>query len=738
MTQQTPGHAPHQAAQALKIALAGNPNAGKTTVFNALTGARQQVGNYPGITVEHKEGAMRRGELDLRITDLPGTYSLTAYSQEELVARRVLIEERPDAVIDVANAGVLERNLYLAVQLLEIGVPVVLALNMMDEAKRQGITVDAARLGKLLGVPVVETVARVGKGMDEMLDAAVALAQERRGSLTPLVISYGPDLDQALAEMSALLQGKGLEEAGYMPRWVALKVLEGDTEVAQWLRARDADAAARLEEMSAKVADHCRKTLDTYPEALIADYRYGFISSILRQDVVQVRRIDRVALSDRIDTFLTHKLLGPLFMFAVLYAIYTFTFTLGDIPVGLMGSFFDWLGGLVGAALPNGALKSLLVSGVIAGVGGVLGFVPLIVIIFLIISFLEDSGYMARIAYMLDRVFRMFGLHGCSVMPFIVSGGIAGGCAVPGVMAARTLRSPREKLATILTAPFMTCGAKLPVFLMLVAAFFPKYQAQAMFAVTLASWLVALLVAKLLRSTVISGPSTPFVMELPPYRLPTLRGMLIHAWERTWQFIKRATTVVLPISVLLWAAMTYPGLPAHEAERFAAQRAQQEQVLAAAQADNDEDKVADVQEALSGIDHEEAMAALEYSAAGRFGRAVEGISRYAGFEWRTNIALAAGFAAKEVIVSTLGTAYSLGETDPEETTPLVEKLQTDPDWNLAKGVSLILFTMLYAPCFVTVFTIRQEAGSWGWAAFSMIFNTTLAFAVAVVAYQSMA
>ena len=721
--------------KACAIALAGNPNAGKTTVFNALTGARQHVGNYPGITVERKVGTAKAGDTELRITDLPGTYSLTAYSQEELVARRVLIEEKPDAVINVVNAGVLERNLYLTVQLLEIGVPLVVSLNMMDEAKRQGLTINIKRLSELLGAPVIETVARTGRGVEETALAAARLADERKGKKLPLVISYGPDLDPVIAQMAETLGEAGFSDADYAPRWLAIKYLEGDAEVMDMIRGRDQGLAERLGQMAERVADHCQKTLGTYPEALIADYRYGFISSILKQDVVQLNRIDRVALSDRIDTVLTHKLLGPAAMLGILYAIYQFTFVVGDIPMGWMADFFSWLGDVAGAALPEGQLRSLVVSGVIDGVGGVLSFVPLIAIIFLIISFLEDSGYMARIAYMLDRLFRMFGLHGCSVMPFIVSGGIAGGCAVPGVMAARTLRSRREKLATVLTAPFMTCGAKLPVFLMLVAIFFPDNQAQAMFLVTLAAWLIALLVAKLLRSTVISGPSTPFVMELPPYRLPTLRGMCIHTWERTWHFIKRATTVVLPISILLWAAMTYPGLPESEAEQFETARTQIEAQMAEAETLGDEDLVAGFEDALAEVEAEEAMAALKNSLAGRFGVALEGVTKWAGYEWRTNIALAAGFAAKEVIVSTLGTAYSLGETDPEEAEPLMERLKNEPGWTMAKGVSLILFTMLYAPCFMTVFTIRQESGSWGWAVFSMVFNTALAFAAAVTAYQ---
>ena len=717
----------------VKIALAGNPNAGKTTLFNAVTGARQHVGNYPGITVEKKEGFARVDGTEFHILDLPGTYSLTAYTQEELVARDALVDERPGVVVGVLNAAALERNLYLAVQILEMGLPLALALNMMDEARKQGLTVDAARLGELLGCPVVETVARTGEGVGELLRAAAGHARATGGVRAPLDISYGPDLDPVLARMVARIQEEGFLAGRHPARWLALKYLEADEQVLAAGRAAG-PLAAELEGMAERVADHCQRTLRTSPEAIIADYRYGFIASLLRQGVLT--RPDgpsRADFSDMLDRVLTHRVVGPLGMLGVLLAVYWATFTLGEHPMRWVEALFGLLAGAADAALPDGLLKSLVVSGVIDGVGGVMGFVPLIMLMFLFIAFLEDSGYMARIAYMLDRVFRIFGLHGCSVMPFIVSGGIAGGCAVPGVMAARTLRSPREKLATLLTAPFMTCGAKLPVFLLLTGVFFPGAEATALFLITLGAWAAALLVARLLRSTVIKGPSTPFVMELPPYRLPTLRGMLIHTWERTWQYIKKAGTVILAISVLLWAAMTFPQLPRERAAMYAAER----EALAARAADPGLDQAARqlLAERLALVDNTEREAALRHSLAGRTGAALETITAPAGFEWRTNIALVGGFAAKEVIVSTLGTAYSLGETDPEDAKPLADRLRVDPHWSRLHAVALIVFIMLYAPCFVTVVAIRSEAGSWRWAAFSVVFNTALAYALAVAVFQ---
>ncbi|MCP4717628.1 MAG: ferrous iron transporter B, partial [Deltaproteobacteria bacterium] len=367
-----------------------------------------------------------------------------------------------------------------------------------------------------------------------------------------------------------------------------------------------------------------------------------------------------------------------------------------------------------------------VISGVIDGVGGVLGFVPLIMFMFFGIAILEDTGYLARVAFMLDRIFRIFGLHGSSVMAYIVSGGIAGGCAVPGVMATRTLRSPRERLATLLTAPFMNCGAKLPIIALMISAFFADHETLVMFTLTLVAWGGALLAARLLRSTIISGESTPFVMELPPYRLPTLKGLLIHTWERTWQYIKKAGTVILGISIVIWAMMTFPGLPQEQARQFEQQRSAARSAQPAAAA---------IREIFDNINQTEAETALRYSAAGRIGIALECISRLAGFDWRTNIALVGGFAAKEVIVSTLGTAYSIGDVGPKNSGSLPNTLASAPGWSPVVALSLIIFVMFYAPCFVTVVCIAREAGSWKWGAFSMVFNTTLAFGLAVAVYQ---
>lgn len=722
----------------LHMALVGNPNSGKTTLFNALTGAHRQVGNYPGVTVEKHELIMQVRGRDVRLADLPGTYSLSAYSQEEAVVRQALTEDRPDMVIDVINAGALERNLYLAVQLLEMGMPVVLALNMMDEAEASGLRIDTKRLSERLGVPVLPCVGRTGKGVQDVLEKAVesVVARERRGASVflgeGLQLSYGSDVDPVLEEMTTLVRKAEFLTDRYLPRWTALKYLEGDSELRELGRATQAELARDLENRVQLLTRHLDATLDATPEGVIADYRHGFITAALRDGVVrrEAEYRPRNRATAVLDGVLMNRVAGPIIMLAVLWITYQLPLTVGEIPKGWLESLFGWLGENATAALPDGLFRSLLVSGIIDGVGSVMSFVPLIFILFMVVAVLDDSGYMARIAHMLDRVFRAFGLHGCSVMPYIVSGGIPGGCAIPGIMATRTLRSPRERLATMLTTSFLACGAKVPVFLLLTSVFFPvAQQSFVLFGLTLTGWAAALLVALLLRKTVLSGEPTPFVLELPPYRLPTLRGVFIHAWERTWMYLRKAGSVILAISILLWAAMTFPGLPEDQVERFESQRTE----IAAMQV------LAEAREELKAeVDAAEAEAGLRHSLAGRLGIIMEPVMAPAGFDWRMNIAVLAGVAAKEVVISTLGTAYSLGDVDPEgaEQT-LGQRLSKDKEWNAARAMSLMLFVLLYSPCFISVVVMRQESGSWAWALLPVVGNTVLAYGVAVAVYQGM-
>jgi ferrous iron transport protein B len=781
--------------QRIRIALSGNPNSGKSTMFNAITGAHQHIANYPGVTVEKKYGRTHHKGYDIEVVDLPGTYSLTAYSLEEIVARNYLINERPDLVVDIVDASNLDRNLYLAVQFKELGIPLIIALNMVDVATTRGIKVDAETLSTLFNVPVVSTVARSNRGIRDLLDKIVEFALEAP-EWKPEIITYGGDIDQGLEKIEALIKKGSINKNKYPERWLALKCLEGDDQILALMRGNP-ELSREIEAICERISKHTMSTLEEEPEGIIADHRYGYIAGITKKSVKREME-SRLNLSDKIDKVLTNRIIGPVIMMLILYGIYAFTFRVSEAPVTWLETLFGWLGDVVSRLLPEGYLHSLIVSGIIDGVGGVLGFVPLIMFMFLAIAILEDSGYMARVAYMLDRVLRWFGLHGSSVMALLVSGGISGGCAVPGVMATRTLRDPKERIATLLAVPFMNCGAKLPVFGMLIAAFFAKDRARMLFVFTLLSWTFALFSAKIIRSTILRGPKTPFVMELPPYRIPTGKGLIIHTWERTWQYIKKAGTVILGVSILLWAMMTFPGLSQDQRQIYEEQRIQNKasflaspEVKRVIHSEKDLTTLEDIldrykesrksrektaewienspffpvaaqivtlqgggnrqeespglyrpmasaylsyREKTAEIDHNEQEAALKGTIAGRIGRLFEGISGTIGFDYRTNIALIGGFIAKEVIVSSLGTAYSLGEVKSEEGIPLSNRLKTDPGWNPLVAFTLIIFIMLYVPCFITVISIKRES-SWKWAFFSMGFNLVAAYLVSLAVYQ---
>jgi ferrous iron transport protein B len=769
----------------ITVALAGNPNAGKTTIFNALTGARQHVGNWPGVTVEKKEGSLRHRGRAVHVIDLPGTYSLTAFSLEEKIARNFIVDDTPDVVVDVVDASNLERNLYLSVQLLEMGVKMVMALNMMDVADGRGIRIDSQKLSELLGLPVVPTNGKKETGIGTLLDKALGEADSavsRHGRF----LNYGTEVEEELSKIVEKLDEVDGDNRDLSHRWLAVKLLEGDPEITE--RIGQAHGLSEVMPHVEAGRTHLQDIFDDAPEIVLADARYGFISGAIKQSVT-ADRSDRVHLSETIDRVLTHRLVGPIILLSVLYIVYIFTFQGSEHLVVYFEAFFSWLGGLATAVIPEGLLQSLIVSGIIDGVGGVLGFTPLIAFMFLAIAILEDTGYMSRIAFMLDRVLRGFGLHGASMLALMVSGGIAGGCAVPGVMATRTMKEPKERLVTILVAPLMNCGAKLPVYALLIGAFFPGKKPEIMFLLTLISWTLALFAAKAIRATVLSGPSAPFVLELPPYRVPTLKGLLIHTWERTWMYVKKAGTVILGISVVLWAMMTFPSLSPEQSKVFDDRTAKLtgafltqpasakvfrsasdleefekfNRRFEAGNADKIENRPAAFVELAKAMGQEKsppqdaAFASLAQSyrkfieqrnaiqterqstqlkntIGGRMGVALEWVFSPIGFDWRTNIALVGGFAAKEVVVATLGTAYSLGEVDPEAAESLSTRLRTEPGWNSLRAFTLIMFVMLYAPCFVTLVVIRKETESWRWPLFAMVYTTMLAYGVALVVH----
>ena len=672
------------------MALAGNPNSGKTTIFNHLTGARQQVGNYPGVTVEKKEGICRRDGADIQVVDLPGTYSLTAYSQEERVARQFIIDENPDVVVDVVDTSNLERNLYLAVQLMELGVPVVLAFNMSDMAEARGLEFDIEAMSRLMGVPIVPTEGHRGKGIDELVAAA---RQAATTTCRPAEIRYGADLEQSIKRIVAQLNGQMPQMPTPQQRWTAIKLLENDAEVLATVKTATVQALVRKEQARLEAV------LGDSPEMLVADGRYGFISGVC-QETVRSTVEARHTTSDRIDEIVIHRFWGlPIFL-GLMYGVFWLTFTAGMPPMEWIEGAFGWLGETVTSLWPGGSeslLLSLLVDGVIAGVGGVLVFLPNILLLFLAIAILEDSGYLARAAFIMDRLMHKIGLHGKSFIPMLTGFG----CSIPAIMATRTLESRRDRLTTMLVVPLVSCGARLPIYTLIIPAFFPQaWQAPILWIIYVTGMVLAILCAKLLRTTLFRGETVPFVMELPPYRLPTVKSIWIHMWDRGGAYLKKAGTVILAISIVLWALTTFPQL---------------------------EDVDANL------APEEQQAAVLAHTAAGRIGHALEPVIRPLGFDWRIGTAMIGAFAAKEVFVAQLGIVYSVGEAD-EESEPLREKLRNN--YTPLVGLCIMLFMLISAPCMATIAVTRRESNSWGWALFQLGGLTVLAYGVTLLVYQT--
>lgn len=690
-----------------EIVIAGNPNAGKTSVYNRLTGAAQQVSNYPGVTVEFVCGQMGYEGRRFTVVDLPGAYSLTAYTQEELVARNYIVERKPALIVNVVDAANFERNLYLTIQLMEMRIPMVIVLNMVDTAERRGYRVDVEKASALLGVPVIPTIASRGKGIPELRDTCVAVIEGRLTAM-PAPVAYGHAVDEEVLALAETVTRQGGLTRQYAPGWLAAKLIERDEGAIEGARAIAADELDPLLELAGQAAQRMERHFNTDAATVLAEHRYGIAAGVVKACVSFTAEARR-DVTDHIDMVVCNRLVGPIILVAVVAALFFWVFKVSDewawipwvngfqSPTSLVAGFFDLLSGLLVPLKAHAPmLHSLLDAGIIGGVGGVMSFVPLIFFMFLFVAVLEDSGYIARVAFILDRPLRIFGLQGKSILAFIVAGGLgAGGCAVPGILSTRTMREDKDRLVTMLVTPFMNCGAKMPVYAMLIAAFFPGNRTLVMMTLWGLSWVTALCAAWLLRKTLVRGEQTPFVMELPPYHIPVFRSVLRHTWERTWLYMKKAGTIILAINIILWAVMYFPRPP-------------------------------------EGAPPDKALA---HSLAGRAGVALEPVTRAAGFDWRTNIALIGGFAAKEVVVGALGTAYALEQPEGADHKPLSEMLAKMPDWNPVRAFALMVFVMLYAPCLVTVAVIRRESGSWKWAAFSTFYSTLLAFVLAVLVYQ---
>jgi ferrous iron transport protein B len=678
----------------LLVALAGNPNSGKTTVFNLLTGARHHVGNYPGVTVEKVQGHRTHKGCTLKIVDLPGTYSLTAYSSEELVARHFILDEHPDVVVDVLDASNPERHLYLATQLMEMQVPLVLAFNMADMAKNIGLEFDLEKLQILLNARIVPMVASKGKGDTELLDAVIETAHKNVPS--GHIIRYGKEAEEELERIENHLTDSDELTRRCGKRWIALKLLEGDTELLAKLN--NPRALSQIQASQSRLKEIFGDTADI----IIADRRYGFISGACQEAVkhtVQARH----DISDKVDAVLTHHWLGLPIFALLMYMVFYLTFTVGSYPMEWLDSLIGWLSESITAVWPGEHLlwlQSLLVDGIIGGVGGVVVFLPNILLLFLGIAFLEDTGYMARAAFIMDRIMHKIGLHGKSFIPML----IGFGCSIPAIMATRILENRRNRLATMMVIPLMSCGARLPIYALLIPAFFPSaMRGPIMWMIYMIGIIVAIICINLLLRTVLKGESAPFVMELPPYRIPTWKGLVIHMWDRGWMYLRKAGTTILALSIVLWALMSFPAVPEGQTDTLSPQQQQ--------------------------------ASALEHSIAGRIGKLMEPAIKPLGFDWKIGTALIGATMAKEVFVSQLSIVYSLGNVEEEENAmQLEEKLKAD--YSPLQGFCIMLFCLLSAPCVATIAVTRKESGAWRWALLQFFGLTAIAYIITLLVYQT--
>ncbi len=710
----------------LTIALAGNPNAGKTTLFNQLTGARQKVGNWSGVTVEKKEGVcIHRGQ-QIKVVDLPGTYSLTAYSVEEIVARDFILEEHPDVVVDVLDASNLERNLYLATQLIELNIRLVFAMNMVDVAQARGIVVDYEHLAKLLGVPIVKTVGTKGEGIDMLLDTVLEVAKDQDPVARHIHINYGPEIEEEIGKIRKALQTDPELSSRYYPRWTAVKLLENDRVVRK--RAEESISGDIILEQVDKSRKHLQDIFEDDPETLIAESRYGFISGALKE-TMKLSAVAKKTLSDRIDSVVTNRVLGfPIFIF-FMYLLFQGTFSLGAYPVEWIETGVEFLSGVATKLLPDSNLKDLIIDGVIGGVGGVVVFLPNILILFLGISLLEDTGYMARAAFIMDRVMHSLGLHGKSFIPLLMGFG----CNVPAIMAARTLETRRDRLLTILVNPLMSCSARLPVYILLAGAFFPGKEGNVIFSIYFLGIVLAILMGQLFSHTIFKGEAAPFVLELPPYRLPTLKSLLIHMWDKVKVYLQKMGGVVLAFSIVIWFLGAFPKDVSYTRD-YQHEKDLVLQNLERALSETTDPSLAKLlqdkaSEQLAVIERAKNEERLSQSYIGRIGRFIEPILKPLGFDWRLGVSLVTGFVAKEVVVSTMGVLYQAGEEGNTKSHGLKNALRKS---GLTKvtAFGFMAFVLIYVPCVVTVVTIWRETGSLGWTAFAVSYLLVLAWIVA--------
>ena len=714
----------------LTIALAGNPNSGKTTIFNRMTGTRQKVGNWPGVTVEKKEGTVLKHGYQLKIIDLPGTYSLTPFSIEEIVARNYILDETPDVVIDIIDASNLERSLYLATQIRELDCKVLYALNMADLARARGNKIDALKLSELLNVPVAFTIGNKNEGIDTLLKMAIELAEADIPRGPKRRVKYSKDIEEAITELEHLIDDRVGHGFPYNFRWTAIKLLEDDKIVKERIDEKAGHFKADILQHTQTLRELLRDRFDDEPEIVMTDERYGFIAGIVKEVLVSTTR-QRVDMSRNIDLVLTNRFIGfPIFVFFI-WAMFQLTFTLGDYPMSGIDRVVSVTSAILADYLPDGLFKDLVLEGIVAGVGSVIVFLPNILILFFCIALFEDTGYMARSAFLMDKIMHLIGLHGKSFIPMLMGFG----CNVPAIMATRTLESEKDRILTILITPFMSCSAKLPVYIALAGTFFGARAGNVIFAVYLLGIGLSMITGRLFRSTLLKGADAPFVMELPPYRAPMLRSLLIHMWDRSKIFLKKMGGIILVGSVVIWCLSAFPRdvtySKDYEGELARIGADYDAEIQNAAETDKRLLKARKMA-AITELKRTRQAEKMEHSFMGRIGKAIAPLFAPIGIDWRGGVSLVTGFVAKEIVVSTLGVLYAADEDKQAE--GLRTALRASGMTPLS-ALSMMIFVLLYLPCLATVTAIRRETGSVKWMVFSIFYSTSLAWLASFSVYQ---
>lgn len=688
----------------INIALVGNPNCGKTSLFNVASGSKEHVGNYSGVTVDAKYGHFTYGGYRFNIVDLPGTYSLACYSPEELYVRRYLRDEMPDVVVNVVVASNLERNLYLTTELIDMDRSMVIALNMYDELERSGATLDYKTLGEMIGVPVVPTVSRTGEGLHALFDTIIRVYEGKEQAVRHVHVNLGPEIEPSVTKVKDAIKADPAIGVHFSPRYLAIKLLEHDPEVESIVReSPDHKKILQLRDSCDSLIE--KRTGDDV-SAIIASEKYGFIHGALAETFIDSTK-EKAKTTHIIDAFVTNRLFGfPIFLATMLF-IFWCTFEIGSYPMEWIEHAVAWIARLVETYVPEGPLKDLVADGIIGGVGGVIVFLPNILILYFFISFMEDSGYMARAAFIMDRLMHKIGLHGKSFIPLVMGFG----CNVPAIMASRAIESRSSRIITVLINPFMSCSARLPVYVLLVGTFFSGHAAVVFLSLYMLGILVAVITARMLRRFWFKKDETPFVMELPPYRLPTFKSSLRHMWGKGEQYLKKMGGIILVASIIVWALNYFP---LHD---------EYSSVPSSQLTPEEDSKI--------NPDRDSYLQMI--------GKAINPVMEPLGFHWRSTVAAIAGAPAKEIVVSTLGVLYT-GDEDIDDSA-LSTRLTAPnpatgkPDFNPANALSLMVFVLLYFPCMATVVAIVRETGSWRYGAFSVIYNTLVAWLAAFIVYR---